>query len=81
MLLILALAAFALFARAELGESTEWGLGSLLLAGILAQSGGFFLHLAFGAPAQHTIGTRLTRAGAVLIAVSLTWLAIGLLRA
>ena len=80
-LLVLAVAAFALFDRAELGQSTEWVLGSLLLAGILAQSGGFFLHLAFGAPARHTLGTRLTRAGAILIAVSLTWLAIGLLRA
>ena len=80
-LLVLAVAAFALFDRAELGRTTEWVLGSVLLAGILAQSGGFFLHLAFGAPAQHTLGTRLTRAGAILIAVSLTWLAIGLLRA
>ena len=54
-LLVLAVAVAALFDRADLGRTTEWVLGSLLLAGILAQSGGFFLHLAFGLPLS-TIG-------------------------
>jgi len=41
------------------------------------QSGGFFAHLAVGAPESPSVGTRLTRLGAVLIAAALVTLAIG----
>ena len=53
------------------------GRGSL--GGILAQSGGFFLHLAVGHEGQRSPGTIMTRTGALLIAVALLILAAGLL--
>jgi hypothetical protein len=57
-----------------------WVAGSLLLAGIMAQSGGFFIHLGLGKPNRSSLGTVVTRLGAVLIAVALIILAVGLLR-
>ena len=53
-------------------------LVAVLLAGVLAQSGGFFLHLTVGASGRGSVGTRLTRTGALLIAVALVILAIGI---
>jgi hypothetical protein len=51
-----------------------------LLAGVLAQSGGFFLHLAVGEPGRPSAGTKLTRTGAVVIAAALVTLATGLIQ-
>jgi hypothetical protein len=42
-----------------------------LLVGVLAQSGGFFLHLGLGREGERSAGTLVTRAGALLIAVAL----------
>jgi hypothetical protein len=52
----------------------------VLLTGVLAQSGGFFLHLGVGEQGEPSAGTKLTRAGAVLIAAALVTLAIGLIQ-
>ncbi|HEY4397402.1 MAG TPA: hypothetical protein VGO28_06980 [Acidimicrobiia bacterium] len=51
--------------RTDFSDDTQWVVGLVLLAGILAQSGGFFLHMARGAPQQPSAGTRLTRTGAL----------------
>src|SRR6516162_4812827 len=53
--------------------------GVLLLAGVLAQSGGFFVHLGLRQQGRSSPGTVLTRAGALLIAAALIILAIGLI--
>jgi hypothetical protein len=53
--------------------------GSLLLAGVLAQSGGLFVHMGLGQQGRGSPGTVLTRAGALLIAAALTILAVGLI--
>lgn len=53
---------------------------SMLLLGILAQSGGFFLHLAIGQPGAPSLGTSVTSIGAVLLAAAVVWLAYGLIR-
>ena len=42
----------------------------MLLAGTLLQSGGFFVHMVRGAPGERSLGTTLTTAGAVLMAVA-----------
>jgi len=55
-----------------------WAAGALLI-GILAQSGGFFLHLAIGQPGSPSLGTTLTSIGALLLAVSVLVLAYGLI--
>ncbi|SFT04329.1 hypothetical protein SAMN05444716_106138 [Streptomyces harbinensis] len=80
-LLILSLAYFLYLDRTDWGGFLQWLFGIMLLAGVLAQSGGFFLHLVAGAPERTTPGTHLTRLGALLIAAALIALGIGLIQA
>ncbi|GLF95072.1 hypothetical protein [Streptomyces yaizuensis] len=79
-LLVLSLVYFLYLPRAEFSSGADWLFGILLLAGVLAQSGGFFLHLALGTEGRPSPGTHLTRAGAVLIAAALIALGIGLVQ-
>ena len=61
-LLVLSLVYFLyLDARTDFAESTQWIAGAILLAGVLAQSGGFFLHFGVGEVGRASMGTRLTR--------------------
>jgi len=81
-LLLLSLVYFLyLDAKTDFSDRTEWIVGAILLAGILAQSGGFFVHLGVGEAGRASIGTRLTRTGALLIATALVVLAVGIARA
>ncbi|MET7330322.1 hypothetical protein [Nonomuraea sp. NPDC005650] len=80
-LLVLSLVYFLYLPRAGFPAWLAWLSGGGLLAGVLAQSGGFFLHLAVGAEGRRSYGTALTRAGALLIAAALITLAVGLVRA
>lgn len=66
-LLVLALVALQILSRTTLSDTTLWIDCFLLLSGILAQSGGFFLHLI---PAKGKLGGRVTSAGAVLLAAA-----------
>ncbi|MEZ0332964.1 MAG: hypothetical protein ACAI18_03065, partial [Gemmatimonadales bacterium] len=75
----LSLVYFLYLDRAGFSEGWQLVLGIGLVAGTLAQSGGFFVHLGKGAPDSSTTGTILTRTGAVVIAAALIALAIGLL--
>lgn len=78
-LLVLSLAYFPYLGRAGYSAGVQWLAGSLLLAGVLAQSGGFFLHMGLGQPGSGSPGTALSRIGALLIAAALIILAIGLI--
>ena len=78
-LLVLSLAYFLHLDRTRYSERVQWFAGSLLLAGIMAQSGGFFLHMGLGQPNRSSLGTVVTRIGGLLIAVALAVLAVGLL--
>jgi hypothetical protein len=81
-LLVLSLVYFAfLDFKTDFAERTEWVAGAILLAGVLAQSGGFFLHLGVGEAGRSSVGTRLTRSGALLIATALVILVVGIARA
>jgi hypothetical protein len=51
----------------------------VVLVGILAQSGGFFLHMAIGQPGAPSLGTTITSLGAVLLVVSILILVYGLI--
>jgi hypothetical protein len=51
----------------------------LILVGILAQSGGFFLHMAIGQPGAPSLGTTITSLGAGLLVVSILILVYGLI--
>ncbi len=63
------------------GYSTaiQWLAGLLLVVGIMAQSGSFFIHLALGQKNRSSLGTIVIRPGALLLAAALIVLAIGLL--
>jgi hypothetical protein len=78
-LLVLSLAYFVYLGRAGYSTGVQWLAGALLLAGVLAQSGGFFVHLGLGQQGRSSPGTILTRAGALLIAAALIIVAIGLI--
>ena len=81
-LLVLSLVYFLyLDSGTDFAERTQWIAGAILLGGVLAQSGGFFLHMAVGETGSGSVGTGLTRTGALLIAIALVILAIGIARA
>jgi hypothetical protein len=78
-LLVLSLVYFLYLDRTGYSTGAQWIAGLLLLLGIMAQSGGFFLHLALGQKNRSSLGTVVTRTGALLLAAALIVLAIGLL--
>jgi hypothetical protein len=78
-LLVLSLVYFVYLGRAGYSAGVQWLAGALLLGGVLAQSGGFFVHMGFGRQGRSSAGTVLTRAGALLIAAALIILAVGLI--
>jgi hypothetical protein len=80
-LLVLALVYLVLMPQTSFSSSTQRWLSVVLLAGILLQSGGFFLHLVVGEAGAPSLGTAVTRLGALLLAAALIGLGIGILRA
>jgi hypothetical protein len=78
-LLVLSLVYFLYLDRTGYSTVVQWIAGLLLLLGIIAQSGGFFIHLGLGRPDRSSLGTVVTRTGALLLAVALVMLAIGLM--
>lgn len=68
-LLILALVALQILSRTTLSGTTLWITCFLLLFGILAQSGGFFLHL-LPEGKGGKLGGRVTSVGAVFLAAA-----------
>lgn len=80
-LLVLSLVYLLYLPRAGLSNALEWLLGAALLVGVLAQSGGFFVHLGLSRSGSRSLGTTLTRVGALLIAAALVGLAAGLIAA
>lgn len=80
LLLILSLVYLLYLPRADFSNSLEWVANDVLLVGVVALMGGFFLHVAVGGPDQPSIGTKLTRGGAFLIAAALITLGVGLIQ-
>lgn len=80
-LLVLALVSFVFLGRTSFSVGVQWAVGVALLVGIVMQSGGFFLHMAVGAEGAGSVGTLVTRVGAVVLAGSLITLGVGVLRA
>ncbi|MFK0243836.1 hypothetical protein ACIQUM_03995 [Amycolatopsis azurea] len=73
-LLVLALVALQILGQTGLPDTVLWIACFLLLFGVLAQSGGFFLHLA---PGKGKLGGRVTNAGAVLLGAAILTTAYG----
>jgi hypothetical protein len=78
-LLVATLVALDLLSRTTLGRGAVWTVGVLLLAGTLAQSGGFFLHMGVGRPGRWSVGNSLSVGGAVLLTAGLLTTAIAVL--
>lgn len=78
-LLVLALIYFLYLDRTGFSDGTRWLVGGVLMVGILAQSGGFFIHLGMGESNKSSLGTVVTRVGALLLAAALVALVVGLL--
>ena len=77
-LLLMSLLYFLFLDQTELGPvAKQVGCISMFL-GILAQSGGFFLHMIAGRANEPSIGTYVTTAGAVLLATAIGILIWGL---
>lgn len=76
-LLVFGLAYLAFLSRTDFDAGVRWIACVLLTIGILAQSGGMFLHMGIGKPGTWSPGNTLTTAGAVLLAVASLLLAYG----
>ena len=70
-LLVLSLAVLDMLTHTSLSRTGQWIVGALLVAGVLAQSGGMFVHMGIGKPGQWSAGNTLSSVGAVLLAGAL----------
>jgi hypothetical protein len=78
-LLLMSLLYYIFLDRTTLPASVKQAACVALFVGILAQSGGFFLHMALGEPKRASIGTTVTIAGAVMLACAVIALVYGLI--
>jgi hypothetical protein len=77
-LLVMSLVFYKYLADTTYGEGAQWIICVLLAIGIIAQSGGFFVHMAVGKEGQPSAGTRITMVGAAFLAAAVLALAVGL---
>lgn len=78
-LLVLALVVLDLVSRSDLGTGQQWIVGILLVVGVLAQSGGMFIHMAIGQAGRWSAGNTVSVGGAAVLAVALVWTAVGVI--
>jgi hypothetical protein len=77
-LLVMTLAALSFLDKADLSIAARWAVCVLLAVGVIAQSGGMFLHMLVGRPGHWSSGNTATTAGAVALAAGLLILAYGI---
>jgi hypothetical protein len=77
-LLLMSLLYYRYLTETTYSENSTLLLCVMLVVGILAQSGGFFLHMMLGRDGERSVGTLLTFFGAALLAVTTLALAFGL---
>jgi hypothetical protein len=77
-LLLMSLLYYRYLAETTYSENSTLLLCVMLVVGILAQSGGFFMHMMLGREGERSLGTLLTFFGAALLAVTTLALAFGL---
>lgn len=78
-LLLMSLLYYMFLDQTALSPSVKLVACVILFVGILAQSGGFFLHMVVGQSNQASIGTIVTMTGAVLLAGAVLLLVYGLI--
>jgi hypothetical protein len=80
-LLVMSLLYFTFMDRTSLSGAVKHAACAALFIGILAQSGGFFLHMVMGQPNQASIGTTVTVTGAIVLTCAIAVLVYGLITA
>jgi heme/copper-type cytochrome/quinol oxidase subunit 4 len=78
-LLVMTLATLAVLDGTEFGGGARWVVCLLLALGVIAQSGGMFLHLATGKPGAWSNANSLTTAGAGALVVGMRMTAYGVI--
>ncbi len=79
-LLVMALVVLDVVDRSGVGSALQWVIGVLLAVGVLAQSGGMFVHMAIGKPGKWSVGNSVTTAGALVLAAALVTTAVGVIQ-
>lgn len=77
-LLLMALLYHHYLEQTALRPGIKIGAAAVMLVGILAQSGGFFLHMVIGKPGIPSLGTRVTVLGALPLVLAVLILVYGL---
>jgi len=77
-LLMMSLLFYRYLVETTYSENSMLALCVMIVVGILAQSGGFFLHMMLGREGERPPGTLLTFIGAAILAVTTLALAFGL---
>ena len=78
-LLIMSLLYYTYLSQTTFSSGLKLAACIVLLVGILAQSGGFFLHMLTGKPGRFSAGNMITILGALLLAFAALLLAYGLI--
>jgi len=65
--------------KTSMSPAVKHAACATLFVGILAQSGGFFVHMLVGKPNQASVGNTVTVIGAVLLTVAIAVLVYGLI--
>jgi hypothetical protein len=78
-LLVLALVTLQVIGDSALGDTARWVTCFLLLFGVLAQSGGMFVHMAINKPGKWSAGNSMTVGGALLLAAAMLLTAYGVI--
>ena len=77
-LLLMSLLYYTFMDKTSLSLAMKHAGCATLVVGILAQSGGFFLHMIKGQPDRASIGTSVTASGAILLTCAIAVLVYGL---
>jgi hypothetical protein len=78
-LLVMSLLYYLFLDQTTLASTTKQVGCVALFVGILAQSGGFFVHMLVGQPNEPSIGTLITTTGAALLTIAVGILVYGLI--
>jgi hypothetical protein len=79
-LLIVALVYHTYLDKTSFPDRLKWFACGAFLLGVLAVSGGFFLHMAVGEEGRVSVGVIITTLGALLLALDMFLLAYGLVK-
>jgi len=77
-LLLMSLLYYIFLSQTSLAAGLKLLAAAALFIGILAQSGGFFLHMLIGKAGRPSLGTTITTIGALLLATAVIILVYGL---